>query len=67
VLEARRRELGEEGLERGRQEWTDLIEAVEAERRSGTDPAAPRMQDLARRWMDLVEQMTGGDAGIGSR
>jgi TipAS antibiotic-recognition protein len=39
---------------------------VSAERDRGTDPTAPRMQELARRWQDLIEQFTGGDPGIAS-
>ena len=31
---------------------------------AGTDPADPRVQDIARRWPALVERFTGGDPGI---
>lgn len=31
---------------------------------AGTDPADERVQELAGRWMELVEEMTGGDQGI---
>jgi hypothetical protein len=30
----------------------------------GTDPADERVQALARRWKELVEEFTGGDPGI---
>jgi MerR family transcriptional regulator, thiopeptide resistance regulator len=63
-IEARRRALGEEGLRRGQEAWAELIPLMEAERQRGTDPADPRVQELQRRWQALVEQMTGGDAGI---
>jgi MerR family transcriptional regulator, thiopeptide resistance regulator len=63
-LEERRRELGDEAIERAQREWAELIEAVEAERRAGTDPADPRVQALAARWQALIEQFTGGDPGI---
>ena len=63
-LEQRRRELGDEAIRRAEQEWSELINAVEVERARGTDPASPRMQELARRWQDLIEQFTGGDPGI---
>jgi DNA-binding transcriptional MerR regulator len=63
-IEAHRRELGGDGLRRGQEAWAELIPLMEAERQRGTDPADPRVQELARRWQDLVEQMTGGDAGI---
>jgi DNA-binding transcriptional MerR regulator len=63
-IEARRRALGEEGLRRGQEAWAELIPLMEAERQRGTDPGDPRVQELQRRWQALVEQMTGGDAGI---
>jgi DNA-binding transcriptional MerR regulator len=33
----------------------------------GADPAAPPVQDLARRWMVMSRQITGGDADIRAR
>lgn len=63
-IEARRRELGDEGLRRGQQDWAELIPLMEAERRRGTDPADPRVQELTGRWKALVGQMSGGHAGI---
>jgi hypothetical protein len=63
-LERRRRELGEERIREVEAEWPRLIEQVEAEMEAGTDPANERMQQLARRWMELVEEFTGGDPGI---
>lgn len=56
--------LDPEGMRAARQAWADLIAEAEAERAAGTDPAAPRMQDIARRWRALIEQFTGGDPGI---
>jgi hypothetical protein len=44
--------------------WAELIDAVRAEQAAGTSPTEPRMLELARRWRDLIEQFTGGDAGI---
>jgi MerR family transcriptional regulator, thiopeptide resistance regulator len=64
ALETRRAELGDDAIKRAEQEWSELIEAVEAERQRGTDPSDPRVQALARRWTALIEQFTGGDAGI---
>lgn len=63
-IEARRRELGDEGLRRGQEAWAELIPLVEAERQRGTDPADPRVQELMGRWQALVDEMTGGDAEI---
>ncbi len=62
---ARRRDaLGPEGMRAAGQAWADLIAEAEAERAAGTDPAAPRIQEIASRWRSLVEQFTGGDPDI---
>jgi DNA-binding transcriptional MerR regulator len=63
-LKRRAEQLGPEAIERSHQEWADLIAQVRAEMDRGTDPASPEVQDLARRWMGLVNAFTGGDAGI---
>ncbi|GAC1405217.1 MAG: MerR family transcriptional regulator [Chloroflexota bacterium] len=64
ALEERRNVLGAEGMERAQREWGELITAVRAEHAVGTDPSHPRMQELAAQWRSLMEQFTGGDAGI---
>src|SRR5262245_16870411 len=38
--------------------------AVTAEMEAGTDPADPKAQELAKRWLALVTLCTGGDPGI---
>lgn len=63
-LERRREGLGEERIREVEAEWPELMEQVRVEMEAGTDPADERVQKLARRWMDLVEEFTGGDAGI---
>jgi DNA-binding transcriptional MerR regulator len=63
-LEQRRRELGEDRIRAGEEEWPRLIEQVRAEMEAGTDPADERVQLLVRRWMELVQEFTGGDPGI---
>jgi MerR family transcriptional regulator, thiopeptide resistance regulator len=63
-LAQRERELGPEAVEQAQREWGELITSVERERAQGTDFASPRMQDLARRWQELIGRFTGGDAGI---
>ena len=45
-------------------EWPGLIAQVQAELDAGTDPAAARVQALARRWMELLEFFHGGDPGL---
>lgn len=64
LLKKRREELGSERIEQSHTDWAELIAAVRAEKEKGTDPADPKVQALARRWMDLVNEFTGGDAGI---
>jgi MerR family transcriptional regulator, thiopeptide resistance regulator len=31
---------------------------------NGTDPASESVQALARRWLELIQEFTGGDPGI---
>jgi MerR family transcriptional regulator, thiopeptide resistance regulator len=63
-LEERRKQLGDEAIHRAEEEWAELIAAFEAEHARGTDPADPRVQQLAARSQELIEQFTGGDPGI---
>lgn len=63
-LERRRDEVGEERIREVQAEWPELMRQVRVEMEAGTDPADERVQELARRWMDLVEEFTGGDSGI---
>lgn len=63
-LEQRRHSLGEERIREVKEEWPRLIEQVRAEMEAGTDPANERVQQLARRWMELIQEFTGGDPGI---
>jgi DNA-binding transcriptional MerR regulator len=63
-LAERRRALGEDGMATAERAWAELIEAVRAEQAAGTDPADPRMRELAGRWRELIEQFTGGDEAI---
>jgi len=64
----KRREEGGAAMEamaqQGPQMWADLFAAVTAEMEAGTDPADPKAQELARRWLALVTLCTGGDPGI---
>ena len=63
-LEERRKLLGEDAIRAAEQQWADLITEVRAHMERGTDPAEPAVQDLARRWNELIEAFTGGDPGI---
>lgn len=63
-LRRRGEQLGDERIRRSQEDWAELIAQVRAERYKGTDPSAPEVLDLARRWMGLVREFTGGDPGI---
>jgi DNA-binding transcriptional MerR regulator len=63
-LSERRRKLGDEAIADAEQQWAELIAGLDAEHKRGTDPSKPRVQELARRWKELIEAFTGGDEGI---
>jgi hypothetical protein len=65
-LEARAKEVGQEAIDQANypQQWSDLLTAATAEMEAGTDPADPKAQELAKRWLALVTAFTGGDPGI---
>jgi DNA-binding transcriptional MerR regulator len=63
-LEERRGQVGEERIKQVQEEWPRLHAEVQAEMDRGTDPTSPRVQELARRWMALVREFTGGDPGL---
>ena len=64
-VKARGSALGDAHIREVETEWPRLIAAVRAELQKGTDPASQVVQDLARRWVALVKEFTGGDPGIG--
>ncbi len=63
-LEQRRNEVGEVRIREVEAEWAKLIKQVRGEMEAGTDPSNERVQALARRWMRLIREFTGGDPGI---
>jgi hypothetical protein len=63
-LEERRKALGDEGMQKGQQDWADLIADATRLKDSGADIASEEVQDVATRWEDLISQFTGGDPGI---
>lgn len=63
-LKQRREQLGEERIAQAPAEWAELMALVRAEMDKGTDPKNPSVQALAKRWMALVNEFTGGDSGI---
>jgi MerR family transcriptional regulator, thiopeptide resistance regulator len=64
TLKHRRELLGEEAMRQGQANWQELIEQVQTEMNNGTNPASESVKALAQRWLDLIEEMTGGDDGI---
>jgi DNA-binding transcriptional MerR regulator len=65
-IKERGRQVGEERIRQVESEWPQLIAEVRAEMEKGTPAADPRVQQLARRWMGLVNEFTGGNPGIAS-
>ncbi len=63
-LKKRRELVGEERIQQAPKDWESLMADVRAEKEQGTDPNDPKVLELARRWMTLVNEFTGGDAGV---
>ncbi len=63
-IKTRGEQMGEEAIRQSQVDWAELIAEVRAEEEKGTDPTDPKVQAMARRWMDLVNGFTGGDPGI---
>ena len=63
-LTERRAQVGEQRIREVEQEWAVLIPQVQAAMDRGADPLSPEVLALARRWKELVEEFTGGDAGL---
>jgi DNA-binding transcriptional MerR regulator len=64
LIKESREQAGRERLERGQEEWAEVIALIRAEMDKGTDPADAHVQALARRWQDLVNRSSLGDPGI---
>ena len=54
-IKKRGEQMGEDAIRQSQVDWAELIAAVRAEKEKGTDPADPKVQAMARRWMDLVD------------
>jgi len=63
-IAARKAEIGDDRIRQSQVDWQTLMDEVRAEMERGTDPADPRVQALAARWKALIEEFTGGSAGI---
>lgn len=64
TLKQRREALGDRAIAAAEREWPELIAAMRREMAAGTDPADPRVRELARRWRDLLEAFSGGDTEL---
>jgi len=65
-LRARAATIGQDEMRAVEAEWPRLMADVRAEMERGTDPADPKVQALAARWMELVRGFTGGNPEIHS-
>lgn len=63
-LEERRKQIGEERIKEIEAEWPKLMAEVKNHMDQGTSPKSQEVQDLAKRWMELVHEFTGGNKGI---
>ena len=63
-LKARSEQIGETAILQAQTDWQELIEQARIAQTQGINPAHPSVQALAKRWMDLIQAFTGGDAGI---
>ncbi|HEY2736905.1 MAG TPA: TipAS antibiotic-recognition domain-containing protein [Thermoanaerobaculia bacterium] len=63
-IQARGQQIGPERIREVEAEWPALIAQVRAAMEKGTDPASPEVQDLARRWQDLLREFTGGNPAL---
>ncbi len=64
ALTQRHEQAGDEATASVMAEWPGLIAQVQTEMDAGTDPSTPKVQALARRWMELLEFFHGGDPGL---
>src|SRR5262249_45474542 len=63
-LKQRKEEVGDARIQEVQAEWPRLMAEVQAAMDAGLDPTDPKAQDLARRWVGLVNEFTGGNPGI---
>jgi DNA-binding transcriptional MerR regulator len=63
-LEQRKGALGADAIKAVEQEWPQLLAQVRTEMENNTDPADPRVQALAKRWMELLQAFSGGNREI---
>jgi DNA-binding transcriptional MerR regulator len=64
VIKEGRERVGHEHLEKMQETWAELIALIRTEMEKGTDPADAKMQELTKRWRELLNQSTCGDPAI---
>lgn len=64
ALAEKRQTVTQEEVERGQRDWASLIAEVETAVKAGEDPASERAQELATRWLTLIQAFTGGNQAI---
>jgi MerR family transcriptional regulator, thiopeptide resistance regulator len=64
TLKQRRESVGEERIRQVENEWEKLISQARTEMEKGTDPASVSVQNIAKRWRELIDEFTGGNPGI---
>lgn len=63
-LAERRERIGADAIAGVEASWQELIPRVQQALDAGTDPASAEAQEMAREWMELLEQFHGGDEGL---
>jgi DNA-binding transcriptional MerR regulator len=63
-LQERRQIVGEERIRQVEAQWQELIDQARTAMQNGIDPTSEAVQKLARRSQELIQEFTGGDAGI---
>lgn len=58
--------LGEAGMQKAQDDWTELMADVRAMIDTGVDVSDPRAREAADRWDALIAAFTGGNEGIAS-
>ncbi|NOX58364.1 MAG: MerR family transcriptional regulator [Planctomycetes bacterium] len=64
TLEKRAQKVGPERMQEVQGEWHELIGQVREQMNAGSKPDEPQVQELAKRWMGLIDEFTGGQKDI---
>lgn len=64
VVKAQGKKLGDDHIRAVEAEWPELIKKVQGLIKDGVDAKDPQVTPLAKRWMELVKEFTGGHKGV---